>query len=100
MKRSIKPLLAALLLFGATSAAADTLLMDNIAKTPKELARPATGQNMDQVKSRYGKPNNILPAVGDPPITRWAYADFTVYFEHDLVITSVVHHKEKKKEEK
>jgi hypothetical protein len=100
MKISIKLLLAALLLFGATSAAADTLLMDTIAKTPKDLARPGTGLNMDQVKSRYGKPNNILPAVGDPPITRWVYAGFTVYFEHNLVITTVVHHKEKKKDKK
>jgi hypothetical protein len=96
MKRSITPLLAALLLFGATTAAADTLLMETINTSPKDLARPTTGQNMDQVKSRYGKPTNVLPAVGDPPITRWVYGDFTVYFEHNLVITSVVHHKKKK----
>jgi hypothetical protein len=99
MKRSIKPLLAALLLFGATTAAADTLLMETINTTPKDLARPTTGQSMDQVKSRYGKPSNILPAVGDPPITRWVYADFTVYFEHKHVINSVVHPKEKEKKE-
>jgi hypothetical protein len=30
--------------------------------------------------------------VGDPPITRWVYDRFTVYFENDRVIHSVVHH--------
>ncbi len=96
MKRCIKLLLAVLLLFGAATASADTLLIDTIATAPKDLARPTTGQSMDLVKSRYGKPQNTLPAVGDPPITRWVYADFTVYFEYDHVINSVVHPKKEK----
>ncbi len=96
MNRSMKSLLAALLLFGATTATADTLLMETITNAPSDLARPTTGQDMDLVKSRFGEPKQILPAVGDPPITRWVYADFTVYFENNLVITSVVHPKQKK----
>lgn len=44
---------------------------------------------MDQVERDFGAPVNKLPAVGQPPITRWIYADHTVYFEHNLVLTSV-----------
>jgi hypothetical protein len=28
--------------------------------------------------------------VGDPPISRWVYDHFTVYFEYDKVLHSVV----------
>ena len=31
-----------------------------------------------------------VPAVGKPPISRWEYPGFVVYFEHDHVIHSVV----------
>jgi len=31
-------------------------------------------------------------AVGDPPISRWEYNGFSVYFEHDLALHSVIHH--------
>jgi hypothetical protein len=27
--------------------------------------------------------------VGDPPITRWEYPGFVVYFEHHLVVHTV-----------
>lgn len=50
---------------------------------------PAAGSTMEQVEKKFGKPGNVLPAVGDPPITRWVYDGFTVYFEHDRVIHSV-----------
>jgi hypothetical protein len=29
--------------------------------------------------------------VGQPPITRWDYASYSVYFEYDRVIDSVRH---------
>ncbi len=47
---------------------------------------PSRGMNMQTVKSRFGEPAQTTPAVGEPPITRWLYDDFTVYFEHDRVI--------------
>lgn len=50
---------------------------------------PVRGQSRDSVRNRYGNPVNSKSAVGDPPISSWSYADFTVYFEYDLVITSV-----------
>ncbi len=88
-----KRLLATLLLCIAatTTSTADTLLLEAITTAPKDMDRPATGQSMAQVKSHYGNPTSSLPAVGTPPITRWSYAGFTVYFEHNMVINSVVH---------
>jgi hypothetical protein len=41
------------------------------------------------VESTYGSPNSKVPAVGDPPISRWEYGDFIVFFEYDKVIHSV-----------
>jgi hypothetical protein len=46
---------------------------------------------MNMVKARFGKPNEKLPAVGTPPITRWVYDEFTVYFEHKMVVHSALH---------
>ena len=57
--------------------------MDSAASTP------AAGSTMEQVEKKFGKPGTVAPAVGDPPITRWVYEGFTVYFEHDRVIHSV-----------
>ena len=52
---------------------------------------PARGITMGKVKQQIGVAKTELPPVGQPPITRWEYEDFTVYFEHDRVITSVFH---------
>ncbi|MEW7978495.1 MAG: hypothetical protein G8D28_06820 [gamma proteobacterium symbiont of Phacoides pectinatus] len=45
----------------------------------------------NQVRGRFGEPDQQLPWVGEPPISRWVYPDFTVYFEKEYVINSVVH---------
>ncbi|MES9901510.1 MAG: hypothetical protein ABW168_02365 [Sedimenticola sp.] len=88
------PLLLAAALLPSLSVA-DVLLLDAIAENPvnstEGLSRPTGGQRMDQIRKRYGEPKQELPWVGDPPISRWVYDDFTVYFEHELVIKSVVH---------
>jgi len=54
------------------------------------IERPKTGITKTQVKSRYGEPNGWRPAVGQPPISSWVYDGFTVYFEYDRVIHSVL----------
>jgi hypothetical protein len=51
---------------------------------------PARGMSMDKVESKFGAPTTRVPAVGNPPITRWEYPGFTVYFEHNIVLHSVV----------
>ena len=50
---------------------------------------PESGLSQEQVEARFGAPQAIIPPVGDPPITRWQYAQFTVYFEYNYVIHSV-----------
>lgn len=50
---------------------------------------PARGTTMAEVESRLGSPQARHPAIGEPPISRWVYPEFTVYFEHDRVIHSV-----------
>jgi hypothetical protein len=51
---------------------------------------PVRGMHMDQVEQMYGKPSSIEPPVGQPPITRWDYPGYSVYFEYSYVIQSVV----------
>lgn len=55
---------------------------------------PTRGMSMAQVERRYGAPESKLPTAGGdkprhPPIHRWHYAGYTVYFERSRVIHSV-----------
>ena len=50
---------------------------------------PVRGMNTDKVRNELGQPAEILPAIGQPPITRWIYNDRTVYFEYSTVIHAV-----------
>lgn len=50
---------------------------------------PQHGESSTSVKSLYGEPLKWTQAVGEPPISRWEYAGFAVYFEHDHVIHAV-----------
>ena len=50
---------------------------------------PERGRTMEGVRSRLGEPRRVIGPVGSPPITRWVYDEFTVYFEHDRVLHSV-----------
>jgi hypothetical protein len=79
------PALAALALSGA--ALADELQMP----APESTAdKPASGMSMEKVEAKYGAPTRRVPAIGEPPITRWEYPGFVVYFEHSLVVHTVV----------
>jgi hypothetical protein len=55
------------------------------------VATPARGSTMSQVETQYGAPQSKHDAVGKPPITRWDYANFSVYFENSRVIHAVAH---------
>lgn len=76
-------------------ASADDLKMHSLAETPANSAngvpRPQRGLSMDSVRARFGNPMDVIGPVGEPPITRWVFADYTVYFEGNRVIHSVVH---------
>jgi len=47
---------------------------------------PRRGMTTDKVENELGRPGEIIPSVGQPPISRWVYDDRTVYFEYSSVI--------------
>ena len=72
-------------------AGAETVPVDNgIAVKESDVATPARGMSMDQVAAKFGEPATKVPAIGKPPISRWEYPGFIVYFEHEHVIHAVV----------
>lgn len=80
-------------------ASADVLLIERV-EAQKNVELPKRGELMNQVEKRFGKPAMMHPAVGggspqQPPITRWDYAEFSVYFENNHVVNSVLKHSSK-----
>lgn len=70
---------------------ADTLTLGTVVRT---VDAPGRGLSMAQVEQRFGAPLDKLPTVGggaprQPPINRWRYNGYTVYFERNRVIHSV-----------
>ncbi len=61
------------------------------AEENKNINRPKVGMSMETVKSYFGNPNTVSGPTGKPAIYQWKYADFTVYFEGESVIHSVLH---------
>jgi hypothetical protein len=76
---------------------ADTLLMDNVQSAP-QVVMPQRGMSMDTVRAKFGNPVTEHPAVPSnegplhPPITRWDYSGYSVFFENSTVLHSVVAH--------
>jgi hypothetical protein len=54
------------------------------------ITTPSRGALMNKVEAQFGAPTERHGAVGNPPITRWDYPGFSVFFERDHVIHSVV----------
>jgi len=54
------------------------------------IMRPTNGVSMNMVEQQFGPAENKSGPVGDPPISTWTYSNFKVFFEHNLVIHSVV----------
>lgn len=86
-----RKLLPGLSLIGAFAVAqADTLLIEGVETSQaSRTERPARGETKARVEARFGQPTEMVAAVGDPPISRWEYPSFVVYFEHDHVIHAV-----------
>jgi hypothetical protein len=89
----LTPVLAAVALCAAiTTASADELTTppaQGVNQSASQANVPARGMSMEKVEASYGTPSTRAPAVGEPPITRWEYPGFVVYFEHQLVIHAV-----------
>jgi hypothetical protein len=84
----------------ATPASAATSAPMATTSTPVETgsgpAMPTRGMSMENVEHIFGAPQEKLPAVPDPgtklhpPITRWIYPNYVVYFEYNYVIHTVL----------
>lgn len=86
MKRS----LALLLALCATPLMAETVVVDDqVQVKPVSQELPARGSLMKTVEAKFGAPRVKHDAVGKPPITRWDYDGFSVYFEYQHVIHTV-----------
>lgn len=69
---------------------ADVLLIEEV-RQAERMNLPGNGIDKNDVQSRFGEPVKKHTAVGDPPITRWDYDRWSVYFEYDLVLYTVLH---------
>jgi hypothetical protein len=70
---------------------ADTIVVDDqVQVRDSGVDTPKRGITMSQVEAKFGAPTTKHDAVGAPPITRWDYANFAVFFEGDRVIHAVV----------
>ena len=78
-----------LALLASAPLSADVLLLDSIQSAPA-LETPRRGISMSKVSQQFGDPLAQHGAVGDPPISRWDYNGYSVFFEHDLVLHSVI----------
>lgn len=86
------PILRILLLL-ALSAATPALAETLSTETGNPAARggnPNRGSTMAAVQGRFGEPTQRHATIGNPPITRWDYPQFSVYFEHDRVLHAVL----------
>jgi len=82
--------LALVLAFTIQSVAADVLLIEEVRQSER-MQLPVNGQSKADTEKKFGTPVNKHPAVGDPPISRWEYDSYSVYFEYDLVLFTVLH---------
>ncbi|HCF2340090.1 phosphodiesterase [Pseudomonas paraeruginosa] len=89
----LRSLLLCSLLLLAPPLFADTLGIPLGAQGDARVALPARGESRETVLQRFGLADEEHPAVGQLPIVRWDYRDFSVYFESGRVIDSVRHHR-------
>jgi len=85
-----RTVLAFMLAFAWQTVYADVLLIEEVRQSER-MDLPVNGQDKATVEAKFGTPNKKQPAVGDPPISSWEYDTYSVYFERDLVLFSVLH---------
>lgn len=85
-------LTAALTLSGGISAEVLEISVSKQSPEMQSLERPLNGMTKEEVENAFGSPQEMNDPVGEPPISKWVYRDFTVYFEYSTVLHSVLHH--------
>jgi len=93
----LKPalLLGFALTLGFTARADEIAMPVQSVQAAAPASLPGKGQTMAEVVRRFGEPQQKHAAAGGdapkhPPITRWDYAGFSVFFEHTHVVDAVV----------
>jgi len=90
MKASTLQAMLALAALSGGLARAETMVVDDqVVVRPSTVERPARGVTMSAVEAKFGAPQTRHAAIGTPPITRWDYAAFSVFFENERVIDAV-----------
>jgi len=77
-------------LYCGTVRAETVVVDDQVSVRNSDINCPGRGMTMKTVEAKFGAPQERHPAVGAPPISRWDYPTFSVFFEHEYVIHSVV----------
>ncbi len=72
------------------SISADVLLIEEVRQSER-MEVPDNGMTTTEVRARFGDPVKEYGPVGDPPITRWEYGKWSVYFEYKTVLFTVLH---------
>ena len=85
-----RAVLAFMLTFAFQAASADVLIIDEV-RQADGMELPKNGLDKATVENKFGTPVKKKLAVGDPPISSWDYDTYSVYFEHDLVLSTVLH---------
>ena len=76
----------------ATSAYAETIKigLSQQGAANQNINRPKLGMTMEKVKAYFGEPTQVSGPTGKPAIYLWKYPEFSVYFEGEHVIHSVL----------
>lgn len=82
--------LAFMLALTLQAVSADVLIIDEVRQAGR-MELPTNGQSKASVEAKFGTPAEKESAVGDPPISSWKYDTYSVYFEYDLVLFTVLH---------
>ncbi len=91
MKPNLSILLAAIFSISIFSAHAEEVKIPVGAQGQSvDIKVPSKGMTQKRVKELFGEPLQIAAPVGDPPITRWDYDKFTVFFEYKHTIHAVI----------
>jgi len=69
---------------------ADVLLIEEVRQAGR-MDVPQNGMTTSDVRARFGDPVEVHSTIGDPPITRWEYERWSVYFEYKVVLFTVLH---------
>jgi len=69
---------------------ADVLPMPISQQGDQSIQTPKNGLSMEKTQAIFGEPLKKSPPVGDPPISKWVYPNFTVYFEDNTVLHAVL----------